>query len=497
MPPAPSTSHSANPRKKPGKAELLSVAATKIIELALKEDVALADLAAFAVTDPAFALRLLAFVNNPVLGVGRRIEDVRQACSLLGIRGVRNIALSLVITNLSPAGPGSEILLANCLRRAVTARELAVLLGDRDPDSHFTAGLFLDAGILAWAREDAEGAGQLALCPAAHRVVKERAIGVTPHPVRGAEIARSHFLGPDIADAIIHHHDDTFPETRLAQVAWLTERISGLFEGGPIDKLRTSLDAAMRGLGVGDAEFANLLARLPPRVAELAAVLDTPIGSQPDLAGLRERVQESLVALSEQYESLVLTLEAVVTAKEALETQLRESNARLLELASTDELTRVANRRAIEASLRRDLARADRDASHLSIAILDIDHFKTVNDTWGHAVGDAVLTMLGQVLGSSLRGGDLVGRWGGEEFLCILPGTDLPGAQIVAQRLRKAIYEHPVPGPRGMVQVTASFGLATIRGPGCKNATEDLVRRADTALYAAKESGRDRVCCAR
>jgi diguanylate cyclase (GGDEF)-like protein len=470
-----------------------SVAATKIIELALKEDATVADLATFAASDPAFALRLLAFVNNPVLGVGRRIDTVPQACSLLGIRGVRNIALSLVITDLAPSGPGSEVLLGNCLRRAVSARQLARELGEPEPDSHFTAGLFLDAGFLAGTKDDLAQLVSIAQSPNAHRIVRERAAGLSPHPIRGAEIARNHFLGEDIASAIIHHHDAELPTERLAQIAWMAERVAGLFEGGVVTQLEESLNAAAQALGLSPSGLSAVLGQIPEQVGQLASVLERPIGEQSNLDSLRSRVQESLVALSEQYESLVLALEAVIVEKEAVETALRETNTRLETLASTDELTKVSNRRAIETALRRDLARADRDATVVSVLLLDIDHFKSINDTWGHTTGDAVLSMLGRLLSSSLRGGDLVGRWGGEEFLCILPATDTPGAVIVAERLRSALASNAVSGPRGLVQVTASFGVASVRGPGCRSAAEDLIRRVDDALYAAKEGGRDRV----
>ena len=162
-------------------------------------------------------------------------------------------------------------------------------------------------------------------------------------------------------------------------------------------------------------------------------------------------------------------------------------------MASTDELKGVANRRAIEEALRRDLARADRDATPMSVILIDVDHFKSVNDTWGHATGDAVLSALGKLMRQLLRASDVAGRWGGEEFLCILPNTDSQGATVVAERLRTTLPLNTVAGPRGPVQVTASFGVATVRGPGCRSASEGIMRRADSALYSAKEQGRDRI----
>jgi diguanylate cyclase (GGDEF)-like protein len=190
---------------------------------------------------------------------------------------------------------------------------------------------------------------------------------------------------------------------------------------------------------------------------------------------------------------LVRTLEALLLKKDTLEKELRAANERLEHLASTDVLTSVSNRRAIDAALRRDIARADRDKAPLSVVLIDIDHFKTVNDTWGHLTGDAVLTFIGQLLSRTLRTSDVAGRWGGEEFLCILPNTDATGAIVVAERLRAELQKCAVSGPSGPVQVTASFGIAMVKGPECRSSLEDLLKRADTALYAAKEQGRNRV----
>jgi len=228
-------------------------------------------------------------------------------------------------------------------------------------------------------------------------------------------------------------------------------------------------------------------------VTELASALDRSVGDQLAIDDLQERAHERLIALNEHYEGIVRTLEELLERKEALELELRSANERLERLASTDELTAVANRRAIEEALRRDLARADREATPLSVILIDVDHFKSVNDTWGHATGDSVLSSVGKLLKTMLRASDIAGRWGGEEFLCILPNTDSTGAIVVAERLRVALPLNTVAGPRGPVQVTASFGVASVRGPGCRNAAEGIMRRADSSLYSAKEQGRDRV----
>jgi diguanylate cyclase (GGDEF)-like protein len=197
--------------------------------------------------------------------------------------------------------------------------------------------------------------------------------------------------------------------------------------------------------------------------------------------------------LNLSYEALVRRLEVLIGEKESLLRDLEQANQRLEALATTDPLTGLSNRRALDAALHRDLARADREKTPVSVLAVDVDHFKTFNDTYGHAAGDQVLRVVANLLGGGLRACDLPCRTGGEEFLVILPGTDLDGALIAAERLRARVAGERIGLTGCEVSVTVSIGVAATRGPGCANAARDLVDRADAALYAAKRAGRNRV----
>jgi diguanylate cyclase (GGDEF)-like protein len=478
------------------KLEPLSPAATKIIQSALRDDISVAELASLATSDPAFALRILRYVNSPVIGIGRRIDSIQQAANLLGIRGLRSLALSLVITHLAPKAEGIEPVLANCLRRAAAARELARYIRFAEPDACFTVGLFLDAGLLVSAREDPQNALAIALSPAPFRLLRERAAGFLEHTALGASIAREHHLGEDFANAILSHHGLTCPTSPLGRIAWVAERVAGVFEGGYFEPSRIVAKEALRLLAIDPSELEPLLHTIPAAVAELSAVFDRYVGPQLEVEVLRTHTEASLVTLTEQYEALVSAMEALVLSKESLESELRESNGKLEVLATIEPLTGVCNRHAVETALSRELARADRDASHLSVVLLDIDHLETVNDTWGHSTGDAVLSMVGKILANGVRTGDVVGRLGGSEFLCILPSTDSLGAAVVAERIRAELPQHAVAGPKGPIAVTASLGVASVRGPGCRTALEDLLGHAARAQDLAKQRGRDCVVLA-
>lgn len=171
--------------------------------------------------------------------------------------------------------------------------------------------------------------------------------------------------------------------------------------------------------------------------------------------------------------------------------RLRDANERLERLARTDPLTGCANRRHFFELGARELERARRHSRPLSVAAIDLDHFKSVNDRYGHATGDRTLEAVVAAVEQELREGDVLGRIGGEEFAVLLPETDAAGAVDMAERLRRRIAATRVASERGPVRVTASFGVADNSQDPLD--FDKLVVRADTALYRAKETGRDRV----
>jgi diguanylate cyclase (GGDEF)-like protein len=161
-------------------------------------------------------------------------------------------------------------------------------------------------------------------------------------------------------------------------------------------------------------------------------------------------------------------------------------------LAMTDGLTGLKNRRAFIQELEREIVRSNRTGARTSLLLLDLDHFKSINDTHGHGAGDAVLVAIGQTLSHESRAYDIVGRWGGEEFVVALPATEGKNALIVAERLRQAIERLEVRHSKGdRIPLSASIGAVELRA---NESLDSVVDRADRAMYAAKVSGRNRVC---
>jgi diguanylate cyclase (GGDEF)-like protein len=220
----------------------------------------------------------------------------------------------------------------------------------------------------------------------------------------------------------------------------------------------------------------------------------------------------------------------------ALQQELRLKNRQLEELSNTDGLTKLTNRRHLMELADIELLRAEQEAHPLAVVMLDVDHFKRVNDEHGHAMGDQALRAVSEVLSGDLRDSDVAARFGGEEFMLLLPNTDLEGARAVAERYRARIEalmlqdrgrneplrvsQHgrslPAPGavidqalpvsirprdslvvvePKGALRITSSFGVAVFPAAGVQT-VDELMRAADRALYRAKAEGRNRVCMA-
>jgi diguanylate cyclase (GGDEF)-like protein len=161
-------------------------------------------------------------------------------------------------------------------------------------------------------------------------------------------------------------------------------------------------------------------------------------------------------------------------------------------LASTDSLTGAMNRRSFDEQTKREIAHADRYGKDLSCALIDIDHFKSINDRYGHSVGDSMLKRVVAIFRSQLRSSEYIGRIGGEEFAVVFPETPLPEAVLIAERIRTSLEAAAIENSGHKIHITASIGVAGYRG-GMK--TDRLLHQADVAMYRAKLAGRNRVVC--
>ncbi|MCX5682654.1 MAG: diguanylate cyclase [Planctomycetota bacterium] len=195
------------------------------------------------------------------------------------------------------------------------------------------------------------------------------------------------------------------------------------------------------------------------------------------------------------YVGIVKDITEMKAAKESIEkakTDLERANEELARLAATDFLTGLMNRRQAAVLLEHELRRTRRSGKPLSVVFMDLDHFKAVNDTYGHEAGDEVLKHVADTMRSRLRAGDVIARYGGEEFLLVLPESTLEGAANVAELLRRRLYDTPAKYGDITIRVSSSFGVAVLE-PSDQQGVDTLVRMADEAMFCAKNLGGNRV----
>lgn len=212
------------------------------------------------------------------------------------------------------------------------------------------------------------------------------------------------------------------------------------------------------------------------------------------IAHISDRYQsisrEKTLTLTARYQKQLRQIEKVARISDRYQSMMRDLHTELREVSTKDPLTGIGNRRLLMDRLKSEGARAERMNRPVTVVIADVDHFKTVNDTYGHEVGDLALVEISRAIESSIREYDLCGRWGGEEFMIIMPEVGVAEGAAAIERVRAAIASLGMRASESPLELSASFGIAE-RLPGEK--LSDTLKRADAALFRAKRTGRNRV----
>jgi two-component system cell cycle response regulator len=262
-------------------------------------------------------------------------------------------------------------------------------------------------------------------------------------------------------------------------------------------RLAVHANAATRGTSISEArQLLGLAEETPIVVIEDDDASSDPEGPPPLLEPVRFGEQAigtfALAPRAPEHKNdhvLVATIARELGGALRMATLVEESRW----MATTDALTGLLNRRAFLDLTGREVERARRYGEKLSVVLLDVDHFKQINDKRGHAAGDMVLSAMGKLLKAAVRSCDIVARWGGEEFVLVLPSTSLAGAEQLADRIRVLVEHADIKNGDGdVIPVTASFGVANYTAG---ETVEQIVDRADRAMYQAKSNGRNRVVC--
>ena len=515
----------------------LPAVAVQLLEESRRPEVDLGRITELIASDPAMSVRLLKAANSSYFGFRGEIATVGRAVSLLGSGGVVSLALSFSLSDDALQSGRTAGAYRAFWRRSVIQAVAAELAGrpagepsaaagppaprdqadgagvsDGAPGSdgaavgkgdRFLAGLLCDLGVLALLKTFPEETVALRSGAEADRVdpaAREREAWGFDHAAVGGELAARWALPGRLAAAVARHHDGpeeldaavangtlTGSAAPLARATALAGAVGDHFCGPDAGPALGRLRAVAAGLfGLGGAQLTDYLEAVRDRADAAAGLLDVnldPIGSAADL----------LAAANEHLAELAARTSAEADALAVRHRKLEEDHHELQQQSLRDALTGLYNRPYLVDSLRREVAICARTTSTVGVIFADVDRFKAVNDTYGHALGDRVLRAVAGAFAQVLRRTDVPARFGGEEFVVLLSRPTEAGAKAVAERLRQAVAWTCRTVGGVPVNVTASFGVALSVPDDTPDAADRLLAEADEAMYEAKKSGRDRV----
>lgn len=479
----------------------LPAIAMDILDLGQQPDLEPTELCALISRDPALATRILRVANSPLYSRRRKSDSVQQAIMVLGLNVGISLALSFSLNKLlrSDNGETADWLWRRALIAATAARTLGEHMGSRDLEELFLGALIQDVGILALQAQFPDTYGPLLADAKGHQELiafESRELGCD-HGVIGGWLMRHWGLPERLAATAEASHASEFDDSRLdtgekryqQQVA-LSGRIADLL----IDRQRltdtlTLFQTAEEWLGLDQENMQTLLQTISEALDSIAKVFDgNPLDEQHYqhvMAQAQElRLLRNIRQIEELGEHRRRTLE------------LEQNSRRWREQATRDELTGLHNRRYFNDRLATEFELAERTGQPLTLAFVDLDHFKQVNDMHGHPIGDDVLRRVARTLCECTRETDARVRYGGEEFVILLPGTNLLQACRIVDRMRTALSEPILNSPvdQQPIFITVSIGMAAHMDGHYRVARPlDLVETADKALYRAKREGRNRV----
>ncbi|MCC6237908.1 MAG: GGDEF domain-containing protein [Dehalococcoidia bacterium] len=468
----------------------LPVAAMRLVQLAQDPEVEIDDFAKVISTDPALTSRVLRAANSSYYGLANNVATIPRAVMVLGLSTVRMLALGFTLVQTMRGAEGPHFDYTAFWRRnlltGVGARLVATKLRTADPEEAFIGGLLHGVGILAiQGTIPKEYAGVVAASRGDHKLLTEleRKRWDTDHAEVAAQLTQAWTLPPNLVAAVTYYLNvdecpaDARELARCVGFGRLLVEASG--ELNPGEAYRDYLANAASWYGLSEPEAANLFLDVQRDAGETRDLFELPDWGGPNPAELLQRAH---VALAE------LSLHAVEE-----QVRWRKEAETLADEVATDPLTGVANRRALSGRLMRELEIARSTGSPLSVLMIDLDRFKTINDTHGHGRGDELLRALAGVLRRGVRPRDLVARYGGDEFSVLLPGSGVRAAMFVGERLRQGVEKLDVRDDEGKrLTITASFGVAEY-DPLKHEGPEPLIAAADEALYEAKRGGRNQV----
>ncbi len=477
--------------------------ALQILNTVQDESKSLQDLAKIISADPALTGKVLRIANSGFYAARTEITSVERSLSVLGTNLIKNIALSFVISKNMRDKKNDFFDFDYFWRRAVTSAVAAELLTKTlqiRNDDIFVTALLHDIGVMTLFLSQGDSYGLL---------LKERKAGGTylfdlekktygfDHQQLGAALISSWGLPESISEPICYHHANAAaPDKHLTTTNILktSDLFSSIYcDSNAAEKVRRLQDDLLDIFAIEAEPARELVDMVATKSIEILEMFEIDPGDMKPYSQMLQEANEELGKLNLSYEQLVMELKQSNEKSELLTRELIDANSRLKQLVFRDGLTGLFNHRYFQEIFSKELARAQRYQSCVSLIMFDIDFFKKVNDGYGHPAGDLVLMNIARVIEGAIRPSDIAARYGGEEFAIILPETNEAGLKVFAERLRRSVEGVATSTGGQQIKVTISSGGVTCCPENTEFTKEMLIDTADRALYQSKNNGRNQV----
>lgn len=477
--------------------------AVRILEAINNDESSYDELGKIISNDPALSTRILQAANSPYYALPSKVDSIQRAMAVLGCNALKNIALSFVIAKELRAKSQEtfnfDFFWKRSVTAAVSADSISSLIG-RKSDEIFVTALLQDIGIVVMylckpddyikVLEEKKASGY----PIA--TVENNIFGFN-HQEAGMEVLKAWGLPPTIYQPIGHHHldlDMAADSTDQEMMLMLSDKISAVYHGNrSAEKIHEIKELVSDRYQVDETQIETMIDAVAERSIQAMSLFEIDPGKMKPFSIMLQEANEELGKLNLSYEYLVIELKQAKETAEKLAGELKAANEKLRGLAYRDGLTGLFNHRYFQDFIEKELTKAIRYERAFSLIMLDIDHFKKINDEYGHPAGDTVLKAISKMIEQTVRKCDVVSRYGGEEFTIVLPETTLKGAVILAERLRKIVEQLVIKVNDDGIRLTVSLGL-TVWEPGLAVTKKaEIIDAADRALYKSKNTGRNKV----
>ncbi len=476
--------------------------AIKILQAVRQDDNSFKELAEIVMADPALVARIMKLANSSLYGLSKRVDSLAQATVLIGTQNLKNIALSFaIVQDFQEARQGSfdvNLFWRRAISTAVAAEILAKNIGHKDHDI-FISALLQDIGILIMFLSDAAAFTEVL----DKKRISGKSLCETEKELFGFDHTEvsNHLLNtwniPDTICGPIRYHHSKEPKElyrNSALILSFADKISAMYHGTQSNKKAIEVRQGLKEIyQFEDEQIDAVVDAIGEKACEVMELFTIKPGDMKPFSQIMQEAIEELGRMNFSYEQIVLELKQAKQNAEQLAINLKRANDSLRELVYRDGLTGLYNHRYFQEVIESELQKSVRYKHPLSLLLIDIDHFKNVNDTFGHPAGDRVLKEVSQVMLKLVRQIDIVARYGGEEFAVIMPETGKVGGKVLAQRVRRGIEQHQTKHNNQLITVTVSIGLVSTDMANVEITRKGLIDRSDQVLYKAKRNGRNRI----